>query len=53
LTQIALLSQEIASSDFRSTMLNDPKATLMPNVGALPPEETSRRHHITENGRQK
>jgi hypothetical protein len=32
--------------------LNDPKATLMPNVGPLPRGETGRRHHITENGRQ-
>jgi hypothetical protein len=34
--------------------LNGPKAkaTLMPNVGPLPPQETGCRHHIAENGRQ-
>jgi hypothetical protein len=48
-TQLALLRREIGSLNFP---LTDPKATLMPNVGPLPPEETGRRHHIAENGRQ-
>ena len=48
-THPALLRQEIGPLD---SPLNDPEATLMPNVGPLPPEETGRRHHITENGRQ-